>query len=80
MHHVRRQAHKAAKLPPTTWRRVYKYEVGEVPSRPGMKIYQPISYDVPYSHQDALLFDWILTISILATVIGFAVWGFTAWT
>jgi hypothetical protein len=80
MHHFRRQAHRAAKLPRRTWQRVYTYNVGEVPSRPGMKIYQPVSRDAPYSHEDALLFDWILAISMLVTVIGFAIWGITAWT
>jgi hypothetical protein len=45
-----------------------------------MKIYTPMSRDnAPYTAEDARFWDWMLAISMLITVIGFAVWGITAW-
>ena len=68
----RRHAHRTAKLPRSTWRRVYTYRRGP------HGVYIPLSSDAPYSDEDAHFWDWTAVVILLLIVAGFAVWGVSA--
>jgi hypothetical protein len=77
MHRFRRHAHRAARLPRRTWRRVYTYRKDRIPGYGGVA-YTPISHDAPYDDQDARLWEWILLVMLTAVVVALIVAGIQA--
>lgn len=73
MHQFRRRAHRAAKLPRSGWRRVFRYH--EETFYGGLIIRTVTSEDAPYEDQDAQFWDWMTAILVVTIIVGFAVWG-----
>ncbi len=76
--HLRRHAHRLAKAPRSTWRRVYRYHLERPAGHALTGVYTPTSADAPLGEQDAKFWDWVLIGIITVVITALVVWGATA--